>query len=92
MAYFLDFSGFFRRFADGQQTIAGVCYNGASSYLRLVKNKIVRFSLMTVGYWTEDVSDAFELETLAYLYDADPSDSNTNHQSVAEIYAESHSL
>ena len=77
--YYLDLYKFGRRFA-------------VRKYVLLVKRKVWMLLMMTLGWWTSGVSEAFELDTLAKMYDADPSDSNTNHQSVAEIFGELHSL
>ena len=77
--YYLDLYEFGRHFS-------------VTRYVSLLGRKLRMLGQMTVGYWSEDVSEAFDLETLAFVYDADPSDSNTNHQSVAQIFGEVHSL
>ena len=57
-----------------------------------MRHKMKVFLLLSLGIWTKEVRDAFELNTLAKVYDNDPEDGLTNYQQIMETIGVSHSL
>ena len=62
------------------------------NYIRCIRKKFWNHFRMTVGYWSTDMIDSFEIKALAYQYDDNPEDNEHNHQKVVQNVGISRSL
>jgi hypothetical protein len=79
-------------FLDLKRCLTPSRFHPRDSYVGTFCRKVKLFGYLSLGLWTREVTDAFQVKTMAHVYDADHQNDQKNHQEVMETIGVSHSL